>query len=652
MFVKNVMKMPVCLIPKGRFIIFIFLLTSCVKHSSKLESALKLAGDNRGELEKVLDTYSNPKERQKRLAAEFLITNMPYHYTNNSPLLDKLRCYLVAQDTLAWGTFNLFEEEYGSLSQADYQIVPDIETITAEYLIRNIELSFRIWREAPWGNAISFEDFCEEILPYRVGSEPPEDWKERYYREFQPILDSFDHDGDPVKACSLLCEYVTMKPTKWIYQSRLSVPGIGALTLLRSRYGNCKDQAEFMMYVMRSVGLPVGMDVIVQNPNNSFRGHFWNYVRNRDGNYLSFDFYEQKPGDERYNGRKLGRVYRLCFAPQAESLPFQYNKDHIPEVLNRELLRDVSAHYFPDKKITLYAGKEAYDGKIIYLSVFNNTRWIPIAWSKARRDSVEFRHMEPGIAYMPYVYYDGNAAAFGNPVLYYDDGRIVHVKPDNESRQSVILKRKYGILAWWEQFRVRTIGGRFQGANKPDFSDAVTLHTIPDSVAMEYYDIVVPPRDFSYLRYLSADSGYNNMAEIHFFSGETELKGEIIGTDGFQGNYPERTKEAAFDGDPLTFYDAAEASGSWTGLKLNGPRTVTGLRYLIRNDDNAIRPGDRYELVYWDNGQWVSLGKQIADGAELRYDDVPTGALFLLHNHTRGKEERPFTYENGQQVWW
>ncbi|WP_416349556.1 hypothetical protein [Proteiniphilum sp.] len=84
----------------------------------------------------------------------------------------------------------------------------------------------------------------------------------------------------------------------------------------------------------------------------------------------------------------------------------------------------------------------------------------------------------------------------------------------------------------------------------------------------------------------------------------------------------------------------------------HGPYTVTGLRYLIRNDDNAIRPGDRYELVYWDRGQWISLGKQIAQEAKLKYDDVPTGALFLLHNHTRGKEERPFTYENGQQVWW
>jgi hypothetical protein len=32
--------------------------------------------------------------------------------------------------------------------------------------------------------------------------------------------------------------------------------------------------------------------------------------------------------------------------------------------------------------------------------------------------------------------------------------------------------------------------------------------------------------------------------------------------------------------------------------------------------------------------------------------NMPTNALFWLRDLTKGKEERPFTYENGQQVWW
>lgn len=31
---------------------------------------------------------------------------------------------------------------------------------------------------------------------------------------------------------------------------------------------------------------------------------------------------------------------------------------------------------------------------------------------------------------------------------------------------------------------------------------------------------------------------------------------------------------------------------------------------------------------------------------------LPKGALLWLKNHTQGKEERIFTYEDGKQVWW
>lgn len=50
--------------------------------------------------------------------------------------------------------------------------------------------------------------------------------------------------------------------------------------------------------------------------------------------------------------------------------------------------------------------------------------------------------------------------------------------------------------------------------------------------------------------------------------------------------------------------------------------------------------------------EWRSLGKRRSEGYELRYDNIPGGALLLLHDLTKGKEERPFTLQNGRQVWW
>ena len=83
------------------------------------------------------------------------------------------------------------------------------------------------------------------------------------------------------------------------------------------------------------------------------------------------------------------------------------------------------------------------------------------------------------------------------------------------------------------------------------------------------------------------------------------------------------------------------------------PGKIARIRFLPRNDDNFLREGEDYELLYWKQGRWVSLGHKEgnADGI-LTYDRAPLRALFLLRNHTKGHEERIFTYESGRQVWW
>ncbi|MCD8262307.1 MAG: hypothetical protein LUD15_13235 [Bacteroides sp.] len=76
------------------------------------------------------------------------------------------------------------------------------------------------------------------------------------------------------------------------------------------------------------------------------------------------------------------------------------------------------------------------------------------------------------------------------------------------------------------------------------------------------------------------------------------------------------------------------------------------MRFCSRSDTNFVVPGDLYKLCYWQQGEWKSMGKRIADEYNIVYEAVPSGALYLLHNHTRGVEERIFSYEDERQVWW
>ncbi|MGV8093923.1 MAG: hypothetical protein AB2L24_18840 [Mangrovibacterium sp.] len=62
-----------------------YLVCSCSPYPSDVEKALKYAGDNRGQLEQVLEHYSKtPADSLKLRAAQFLIANMPGHWSYNN----------------------------------------------------------------------------------------------------------------------------------------------------------------------------------------------------------------------------------------------------------------------------------------------------------------------------------------------------------------------------------------------------------------------------------------------------------------------------------------------------------------------------------------------------------------------------------------
>ncbi len=61
--------------------------------------------------------------------------------------------------------------------------------------------------------------------------------------------------------------------------------------------------------------------------------------------------------------------------------------------------------------------------------------------------------------------------------------------------------------------------------------------------------------------------------------------------------------------------------------------------------------GLTYELLYWGEHGWISLGVKKATLNELTYKNVPLNALFILRCLDEGREERIFSFENGRQVW-
>ncbi len=638
-------------------ILFISLVTvSCKSRNNDifLKQSFEFAGENKSELEKVLKYFE--KDSLKLEAAKFLIRNMPYHNYYDYDLLDTYfsDLYTLANihDMDIESARDSLSGKYSMLATPNFNVKNDAKTIHSQFLIDNIEHAFMAWENAPWKNDVDFSLFCREILPYRVGHESVENWREAYYKRFKPILDSLSVK-DAVTAVQLLYDSVVKE--KWIFAGDTHLPHRNALFLLDKRMGSCAEYSVFMSYIMRSLAIPGGIDMIVQNPDLAYKAHYWNYVTDKSGNTIDFTLYEKRPTPDVTGppNRVIGKVYRKNFEPQKKSLRYLYPDKEIPNSLGNFLLSDVSDEYIDGVDLVFDIGHEVNNNEIVYISVFNNSDWIPIGWSTVKKRKVVFENLEPGIVYALTTYNDKTNSRIDFPVLIQKDKSIRKLSPDLTNKYEITVKRKYAVKNYG--YENMLLGGRFQASDNRDFSNAIDLYTITQQNKNPYDTIFIETdKKYKFIRYYSPIGGHCNMAEIKFFSEDNrELTGKIIGTDGALQNNKRRTKFKAFDNDPLSFYEGKDYYDSWVGLELEQPQKIKKIVYIFRNDDNYIRPNDIYELFYFSKNSVVSLGSKTGTSIkELRFDNVPENSLLWLRNKTRGMEERIFTYEKEQQIWW
>ena len=135
------------------------------------------------------------------------------------------------------------------------------------------------------------------------------------------------------------------------------------------------------------------------------------------------------------------------------------------------------------------------------------------------------------------------------------------------------------------------------------------------------------------------------MNDLAFFCHGKELKGHVIGCDP--------TDTLTMNKPYVYTYKKGSYDRIYTrGIDFGSPVNISEIFYLPKNDGNFITKGHDYELFYYDL-DWKSLGRQTAPDYEpLTFENVPTHAVLLLKDHTKGHEERIFTYEHGEQVWW
>ena len=70
-------------------------------------------------------------------------------------------------------------DSLSNIEPVGYKKVYDMNVITAEFLIENIDLSFEVWENPPISKYYDFNIFCEYVLPYRFANEPLSNWRKK-----------------------------------------------------------------------------------------------------------------------------------------------------------------------------------------------------------------------------------------------------------------------------------------------------------------------------------------------------------------------------------------------------------------------------------------------------------------------------------------
>ena len=377
------------------FLLNTLILFGCIqpnnsRYPDKIHEVLKLSHNNRKEIEKALDFFINQKDSLKIRSIFFLVGNMADKYSltpaNEQDPFHSIILNNHIKEKEAWdpGKSRLgmaLDSVYKTCTDPPRpKIVRDIEVITGNFLINNVEEAIKIWHRTKKFTECSFDDFCEYILPYRIGNESLSAWREQAYQKFSYLLDSI---SDPLELTKAIVQvsgiYYNAGMSKYPF-----FPTFSELDQLH--WGSCDHLAAYLTFSLRAIGIPSTIDVVPAWANRG-GGHAWNVVMNKDGKFVDVGFNGEGHNSISY---KIPKIYRTGYSS---------NKGGIGYL--DPLWKDVTGEYpMPISDIALSGSDSDMKGDVLFLCIFNNKDWIPVAVSATEnKKTMTFGNVARGIPF-------------------------------------------------------------------------------------------------------------------------------------------------------------------------------------------------------------------------------------------------------------
>ena len=414
-------------------------------HQPSIADVLDSAGPNRSELEAVLTHYkTNDNNPQKLRAAEFLIENMPAHYSYAGDAIYEY--YEYAAGILANKSLSQEQQRDSLLSITDLKYrdlpshtVPDAQVIKADFLIKNIDTSYDRWVNCDWARQITFDEYLEWLLPYKaIELQELDAWRDTLLAHFgkgleNPIVNDVEYNTASGIADMLRNDAYKGLNRYGLY-TRAGLPLLSAHLQVTQTYGNIPDYALTAALLMRSAGIPAILDetpvgsrytaatkwFVIIDDKGVERASEWDFSTNISSIFFP---YERGP-----------KVYRTTYAINPERWEYSQNaKYQYPFDLGK---KDVTSKYFRTSNLAIPIDRKvrkSLKDKYVYIASAVRSEenpWQIVDFGVMKHGKATFHDMGREVLYQIQGY-DGNTLIpISEPFILQKDGSIEYVSAD------------------------------------------------------------------------------------------------------------------------------------------------------------------------------------------------------------------------------
>lgn len=421
------------------------LVCSCTQVTPSLEEALRSAGANRSELESVLTYYQTTDPNPQKLrAAEFLIKNMPAHYSYAGT--DIYEYYDYAARILADKSLTPEQHRDSLLSVTDQKYrhlpshtIPDAQVIKADYLIDNIDKSYAQWTTCPWASQVTFDEYLEWLLPYKATELQELDyWRDTLLAHFgkgldNPIKNDVEYNTTMGVADMIRNDAYNGLNRYGLY-TRAGLPLLSAHLQASQTYGDIPDYALTAALLMRSAGIPAMLDETPVGSRYTAATKWFVIIDDKGLEKTSEWDFSTTIGNSFFPYERGPKVYRNTYAINNERQKYKEQaKYQYPFDLGK---KDVTSKYFLTCDLSIpidNAFRKRLKDKYVYMAAAvrsETSPWQIVDFGTIRQGKACFSDMGREVLYQVMGYDGEGLVAITDPFILHKDCSIEYVSSD------------------------------------------------------------------------------------------------------------------------------------------------------------------------------------------------------------------------------